>query len=441
MLAPETGEYEIVVRTENSIKFFINDMVRPFIDAWVKSGSDTEFRGSIFLLAGHVYPIRLEYTKAKQGVDDSKEKKAKAPPVKGSIALEWKLPHRPVEVIPARFLSPRQVPRVVRPLDAVPARRPERRLRAWVVDLEGVGPGHDRGRPRGERLRRDPPQGAGRPGRTVEGPERAVKLRDFCRQVRRAGLPPPAQPPGRSRAKYVDRQFARGLATPRRPSSGRSSSSSSRRCSSTARSTASTPTTWPLGCRSASGIRRRTGRCSRPRPRRAAQRPRRTVVREASGWSTTPGTRAKVREFFLQWLRVEQVPDLSKDPSLYPGFDASVASDLRTSLDLFLDDVVWGDSSDFRQLIPGRLDLPQRPARHALRGRTAAGFAIPEGLARPRERAGCADASLPAGELRVHLDQLADSSGGVHRPEPAGPVAPAAARRGRSRWLPTSTPE
>ncbi len=61
--------------------------------------------------------------------------------------------------------------------------------------------------------------------------------------------------------------------------------------------------------------------------------------------------RSKVREFFLQWLKVEHVPDMAKDPSKYPGFDASVASDLRTSLDLFLDDVVWGDSSDFRQLL------------------------------------------------------------------------------------------
>src|SRR5262249_48147646 len=53
----------------------------------------------------------------------------------------------------------------------------------------------------------------------------------------------------------------------------------------------------------------------------------------------------------LQWLKVDQVPDLSKDRSRFPGFDEAVASDLRTSLELFLDDVLWGGPSDFRQLL------------------------------------------------------------------------------------------
>jgi hypothetical protein len=40
-----------------------------------------------------------------------------------------------------------------------------------------------------------------------------------------------------------------------------------------------------------------------------------------------------------------------KDAKRFPGFDAAVVSDLRTSLELFLDDVVWSESSDFRQLL------------------------------------------------------------------------------------------
>lgn len=62
-------------------------------------------------------------------------------------------------------------------------------------------------------------------------------------------------------------------------------------------------------------------------------------------------TRSKLREFFLQWLKVEAPPDLSKDPAQYPGFDKAVAADLRTSLELFLDDVLWSEASDFRQLL------------------------------------------------------------------------------------------
>ena len=84
MLAPETGEYEFTIRTEHAARLWLNDLRRPLIDAWVKSGSDTEYRGSLFLIGGRVYPLRLEYSKAKQGVDDSKNK-PKPPPTKSSI--------------------------------------------------------------------------------------------------------------------------------------------------------------------------------------------------------------------------------------------------------------------------------------------------------------------------------------------------------------------
>ena len=62
-------------------------------------------------------------------------------------------------------------------------------------------------------------------------------------------------------------------------------------------------------------------------------------------------TRAKLREFLLQWLKVDRASDLAKDPKVFPQFNPAIASDLRTSLDLFLDDVVWSDSSDFRRLL------------------------------------------------------------------------------------------
>ena len=80
---------------------------------------------------------------------------------------------------------------------------------------------------------------------------------------------------------------------------------------------------------------------SSPRASRSPRRP--------SGWSNDPRTRSKVREFFLQWLKVDQPPDIAKDKKRFPGFTPAVASDLRTSLDLFLDDVVWGETSDFRE--------------------------------------------------------------------------------------------
>ena len=96
VLAPETGEYEFLVKTENAMKLSVNDMRRPLIDALVKSGSDTEYRGSIYLLGGRAYPIRLEFSRSKE--------------ITSSIALEWKVPKRAFEVIPRRNLSPVSLP-------------------------------------------------------------------------------------------------------------------------------------------------------------------------------------------------------------------------------------------------------------------------------------------------------------------------------------------
>ena len=74
-------------------------------------------------------------------------------------------------------------------------------------------------------------------------------------------------------------------------------------------------------------------------------------MRRPSGCLSDPRARAKLRLFFLQWLKVETPPDLAKDPQTYGTFDATLATDLRTSLELFLDDVMWSEASDFRQLL------------------------------------------------------------------------------------------
>ena len=66
LLAPETGEYEFLVKTENATSLWVNDKARPLIDALVKSGNDTEYRGSRYLLGGRVYPVRLELSRSKE---------------------------------------------------------------------------------------------------------------------------------------------------------------------------------------------------------------------------------------------------------------------------------------------------------------------------------------------------------------------------------------
>ena len=45
------------------------------------------------------------------------------------------------------------------------------------------------------------------------------------------------------------------------------------------------------------------------------------------------------------------IDDLRKDSTLYPDFTAGLVDDLRTSLNLFLDEIVWSERSDFRELL------------------------------------------------------------------------------------------
>jgi hypothetical protein len=76
------------------------------------------------------------------------------------------------------------------------------------------------------------------------------------------------------------------------------------------------------------------------------------VARQAERMIADGRARAKLREFFLQWLKVEHTPDLSKDPKKFPGFDEAIASDLRTSLELGIEHTVWdSEKSDFRDLL------------------------------------------------------------------------------------------
>jgi hypothetical protein len=74
------------------------------------------------------------------------------------------------------------------------------------------------------------------------------------------------------------------------------------------------------------------------------------VRRETWRMMDDPRTRARMHEFFTQWLRLDQAGDLSKDAKKFPGFDPAIVGDLRTSLEMFLDETQWSDASDFRKL-------------------------------------------------------------------------------------------
>ncbi len=101
--APKTGIYDFIVKTDHGMKLWINDMREPLMDRWVKSGSDTSFKKSLFLLGGRDYSIQLEFSAYTQGV---RNKKNNAKPVEAFIELWWKKPHGALELIPSHYLQP-----------------------------------------------------------------------------------------------------------------------------------------------------------------------------------------------------------------------------------------------------------------------------------------------------------------------------------------------
>ena len=63
-----------------------------------------------------------------------------------------------------------------------------------------------------------------------------------------------------------------------------------------------------------------------------------------------PRTHQKLNDFLHHWLELEKANHASKDVEVYPGFDQGLIYALRTSLSLSLEDILWSEKSDFREL-------------------------------------------------------------------------------------------
>lgn len=337
LIAPETGEYEFVIKTHNGARLWLNDPATALIDAWVKSGSDTEYRQSIQLLGGRAYPLRLEFFKTKEAKDKT-----------ASISLLWKPPHGVLEPIPERHLSPQRVPETL------------------VITTPFPPDDRSTGFERGASVSKAWDQAATYSAVEVAGyvvknlsrlaktkddaPDRAQQAREFCRQFVERAFRRPLN--DEQRAFFVDRHFDAAadlnlavkksllltLKSPRflyHEAAGGGGDA------------------FDVASRMSLALwDSLPDRQLREAAARGQLQTRDQVIRQAERMLNDMRTQAKLRDFFHQWLRVDRADDLSKDRSLYPDFDEQVASDLRVSLDLFLDDVVWNsEGADFRQLL------------------------------------------------------------------------------------------
>ena len=362
--APDTGEYEFIVRTDQAARLWINDLRQPLVDNWVQSGKDIEHRESIYLLAGRTYALKLEFSKAKQGVDDKKAKEK--PPAPASISLEWQRPHRVAEVIPSRCLS------LSRPNEAfVVTTRfpPDDRSVGWEK-ATSISKEWDQATTAAAievatmmASRCDEFAGTKR-----DAADRDEILKAFCRRFAERAFRRPLD--DEQRQVFVDRHFTEGvdaetavkravlltLKSPRFLYRELGARSLTLRVGTDAGKPdlESQATSDPFDVASRVSFAMYDSLPDQALLNAATKgelKTREQVAQQATRLLADPRTRSKLREFLLTWLKVEHVPDVSKDSERFPEFNATLANDLRTSLELFLDEIIKSDSADFRQLL------------------------------------------------------------------------------------------
>jgi len=335
VIAEQTGIYEFSVKSENGFQLWVNAQdEKALIDGYVAAGPDAPARRArIRLLGGRAYPIALEFFKYKDNT--------------ASVELRWKPPHKVETRLSKHNLSPESVP-------------------ASLV-LETPFPPDDSsvGYPRGTsvskawdeattfaalEILRGVMKNLDRMAKIAEDDQgRTAKIKGFAERFVEHAFRRPLTPEQRRR--YVDIHFE---------SSPDAEHAIKRVVLMALKSPYFLYPELPTGQPDAYTIASRLSFGlwdSQPDEallRAAGKGHLRTedeVRRAARRMLQDPRSRAKLADFFYHWLRMDEPGLVAKDRTLFPGFDAVLIADLRTSLERFLEAVVWSDRSDYRELM------------------------------------------------------------------------------------------
>ncbi len=345
IIAPETGDYEFVLETCNGVRMWVNhpeDEGRsgytsapvPLIDGLVRAGEEVEYRETVRLIGGRAYPLRLDFIRFAEK--------------QGYVRLRWKRPGHTEEVIAQRFLLPQLFPRQFVMTTAFPPddrsegyERGTSVSQAWQEAMT-----HAALETATETVTYSLRLAGVSDDDTAE--QRAEKIRQFCEQ-------------------FVERAFRRPL---------------------TSEEKAYFVESRLAGVRANAGIRRvvllallsprflyrehglsefdehaiaswlsyvvwdslpDAGLLEAARENRLQTREQ--LDEQVARMLQDPRAQAKLREFTRQWLQLDRFTEISKDSEVYPEFDAQMSSDLRTSLELFLEEVLQRPEASFRRLL------------------------------------------------------------------------------------------
>ena len=344
VFADETGDHEFIIRTPNSVRVWINaepDLrsgIEPTLDVNVSTPKNPDHRVTLRLLGGRTYPIAIDWWALPEKTGS---------PAVPAIALRWKPPHGSERPIPARNLSTGKAA----PTFVVATRFPaddssqgyERSVsvsKAW--DEATTGAAFEITHHVLKRVDR-------LAGTRPDDPARAQKLAAFAEKFAAAAFRRPLTPEETQRNVTDVMRTAPDAETGVRRVALLALKSPhflytelpARESDATRTATRLALALWDSApdaelARAAAAGRLRT---------------REEVSAHAARLLADPRARAKVREFFQHWLQLRYLEDLGKDARLFPDFTPDIIDDLRASLGVFVDTVVWSERSDYRELL------------------------------------------------------------------------------------------
>jgi hypothetical protein len=341
ILAPETGSYLIRARGNGSFIVKFIDAEERFFDNHVSSGEVSEHSATVDLVGGQLYPLHVDLIKRERKTGN----------VDISLTLSWKTPRGVEEPIPSRHLIPGGFPTAFAPQTPLPA--------------DDRSAGYERGSTISRQWDEATTNGALEFAEIVvkklwpkyqkdfkgkkDAPEGRELLRRFCNELLEVAMRRPVDE--QLRAVFVDKQL----------DDAPSDEEALRRV---VLLTLKSPRfLYPTLDHDAAIDDRRANRLAlvlwdsipdaslRDAAKSGSLSDEQAVRQRARRMIEDPRARAKALAGLHEWLDLARWEEISKNKELYTDFDDALVNDLRTSLDLFLEAVLWSEASDFRQLL------------------------------------------------------------------------------------------
>ena len=331
IIAPETGEYEFVVQSKNGFKLFINDEDNELIDREVRSDEVVDHKVKLYLIGGRAYYFKLEMFSYPK------------PPAK--MRLLWEPPGKPLAVVPKSAFVKHRAQEVAVVSTKFPAddasagyergvdvssqwdsatTRAAIEVAGWISahiwDLARAKPGGEKGM---AKVKKFCETFVGRAFVTELSDDdkqfyvgqhfdKELSVEDQVRRVVLMTLKSPRFLYPQIEDRDLDHEMAMRMGL----------------------------SLWD----------------SLPDNRlyKLADQGKLTngnaISNEVHRMVGDPRSKQKLNSFFQYWLKTGYASEATKDKESFPDFDEQLVSDLKDSLFLYLDEVIWSERSDFREL-------------------------------------------------------------------------------------------